>query len=342
MRVIEIPQYSNWYDKLKYGLALSLLLHIMFLFIILKTEQHAPKTESFIEVSIVPEELKKEDSNQLLTNQIVEQPQAQDSPENKQTNAKLLSDKDSYTEKEQIKRGDRPDAAPVKSNKANEKPIEKQNKQQPKEEQKTKTSSEQPADKISTLRLDDQTLFEKFAAPKSSKSLTTNESSYQAFSRPAGSGAAFIGMSGTSDFLPNLPDGDITLLNTKADKFAVFVRRVASLVFSHMRSTGWETLQSSDIEKIEDYCTVHAVLDKSGKLIKISIEGSSGSRRFDETLSVAVKSGAHDPNPPAAAAAEDGNYHFIFKSKSWSKIGHAPKTGAPYERRWLLLSTGLL
>src|SRR5690606_20546577 len=70
---------------------------------------------------------------------------------------------------------------------------------------------------------------------------------YKAFSRPAGSGARFIGASGAPDHLPSLPDGDITLLNTKANQFAVFVRRVATQVFGELRLTGWESLLASDI-----------------------------------------------------------------------------------------------
>ena len=53
-----------------------------------------------------------------------------------------------------------------------------------------------------------------------------------------GTGAKFFGNSGSTDYLPNLPDGDITLLNTKADHFAVFVRRVAARVFAALRSSG--------------------------------------------------------------------------------------------------------
>ena len=39
------------------------------------------------------------------------------------------------------------------------------------------------------------------------------------------------GPRGSADYLPNVRQGDITLLNTKADRFAPFVRRVGMRVF---------------------------------------------------------------------------------------------------------------
>jgi hypothetical protein len=339
MRVIEFPADNIWEKRLKSGLVLSLLLHVLFVYFVVKTNPPKHPVESFLDVSIIPDTPKNTEPKIDKINQMVEPPQNEESPVDKDIDTNLLSDKNFSTEKEQIKHGDRPDAAPVVSKMS--KPVQEKQPQQKKEE--SAQPKDVPNQKITTLRLDSGTLYEKFSNPKTAKpSQSSPTSSYQAFSRPEGSGAAFIGLSGTSDFLPNLPDGDITLLNAKADKFAVFVRRVASLVFSHMRSTGWERLSASDIGRIEDFSTVHAVLNSNGTLMKITLESASGSKIFDETLSLAVKSGAHDPNPPEAAKADDGNFHFIFKSKSWSRVGIAPKTGAAFERRWLLLATGLL
>ncbi|RMG43853.1 MAG: energy transducer TonB, partial [Candidatus Dadabacteria bacterium] len=167
------------------------------------------------------------------------------------------------------------------------------------------------------------------------------ESYSGAFSRPSGSGARFLGLSGSPDYLPSLPDGDLTLLNTKASRFAVFVRRVATQVFSELRQSGWERLSAGDIMSMQGFSTVRAVISKDGKLLRIEPLESSGSSRFDSVLFEAAKRGAADPHPPAAAAASDGNIHFIFKARSWVRIYSDPRTGARNERRWLLLATGL-
>lgn len=170
---------------------------------------------------------------------------------------------------------------------------------------------------------------------------TAQPANYRAFSRPSGSGAAFIGLRGSTDYLPNLPDGDLTLLNTKADRFAVFVRRVASQVFGQLRSSGWEQLRPQDIHSMTDFTEVRASLSLTGELLSVRIVSTSGSSRFDEVVLSSAKRGVSDPNPPAEAAAADGTIKFIFRARSWSRYAGSPRTGAPMERRWLLLATGL-
>ena len=350
MRVIESQPDNIMDSTIKLGLIVSFLIHLIFAILMSRHYKVAEPQQQLFDVSIVPE------PQQMISDpqsQIIENPQ-NENPSETPVDSKLSADENFQTEKEQIKRGDRIEAAPViaksqpAKNASPAKPQQQQKKQeqaQPEPKKPTQEIQKQTSDvpgKLGDLRLDQQTLMDKFSNSKPAKpSQNEPPASYQAFSRPAGSGAAFIGLNGSSDFLPNLPDGDITLLNAKADKFAVFVRRVASAVFSHIRSTGWETMRAGDLNNISDYCTIHAVLNEKGDLIKITIEGPSGSPRFDETIKIAVKSGANDPNPPKAAMAEDGKFHFIFKSKSWAATGHA-KTGAPFERRWLLLATGLL
>jgi len=143
---------------------------------------------------------------------------------------------------------------------------------------------------------------------------------------------------GTPDYLPNIPDGDITLLNVKADQFAVFVRRVANQVFGAIRKRNWQELSFSEAQSIYHFVTVEAVMSADGKLISVKQLDSSGSIKFDEILLSAARSGAWDQNPPKGALASDGNIHFIFKSRTWAR-----RTGdARFEQRWLLLGTGLL
>lgn len=201
------------------------------------------------------------------------------------------------------------------------------------------------------LTLDQKTLLKDFAAPDrqaSDQRLATRATaralppgSYEAFSRPLGSGARFLGKSGSADHLPHLPDGDITLLNAKADQFAVFVRRVAIQVFSQIRQAGWESLRYPDVQQIKGFSTVRAVLSADGKLMTVRLEGPSGSSRFDTILIGAARAGSADPHPPPGAVAADGNIHFIFKAKTWSRITPGGRNSAGGERRWLMLATGL-
>ncbi|MDC0358749.1 hypothetical protein OAO01_08035 [Oligoflexia bacterium] len=287
-------------------------------------------------------------------------------------NTNLLSDKDFAAEKEQLRRGAGADAGPVlgRAGATTSQPAQKhvapapqQELQQapPKEEIKPEPPSQkEPSRKETTpkrglkhLALDKKTLLKKFgdAPPKPPHKKTTQSGkqnltpTYGAvakpFSRPSGSGARFLGAQGTADYLPHLPDGDITLLNAKANQFAVFVRRVATQVFSQLRLVGWSALKAQDIVGISDFSTVRAVLSVKGELLRVVLEGPSGSQRFDGVVLEAAKSGAKDPHPPPAAVASDGNIHFIFQAKSWTRIAPSGRHGAISERRWLLLATGL-
>ena len=269
----------------------------------------------------------------------------------------MLSERDSTAVREQIKRGEGPDAGvPGK--------IESEKAVQPKAQQDTKdlTLKDEPMTlsqkdlKRAPLRLDEDTLADKFSeSPKPSLDErvrravagqdpdgdTGNLRGYEPFSRPFGTGARFLGRKGSADYLPHLPDGDITLLNTKANRFAVFVRRVALQVFSQLRTSGWDFLRAPDVQAISRDSTVLAVLSPAGKLLKVSLEDASGSSRFDQVLVESVRRGAEDPHPPPEAAADDGNIHFIFKARSWVQFAGDPRSGAPIERRWLVLATGL-
>ncbi len=294
-------------------------------------------------------------------------------------NAKFLSDKNIITEHEQIKRGDGLDAGlpgigqgatqqPQPLAMQMDKPATKVSSQQPKLDSRPKqpagTKQKQPSasetepseNKLKYLSLDPNTIQEKFSPSEPSKTdsklspdiisgqpldTPTKLSSYRPFSRPFGTGARFLGKSGNSDYLPDLPDGDITLLNAKADQFAVFVRRVATRVFGELRSSGWERLGPQDIASITTDCTVIAKISPKGDLLSLRIDDSSGSGRFDRVLYDSVRKAAHDPNPPSAAARPDGNIYFIFKAKSWVDFMGGGRNGAPVERRWLLLATGL-
>lgn len=147
------------------------------------------------------------------------------------------------------------------------------------------------------------------------------------------------GRDGSADLLPQIPDGEMTMLNAKAERFAVFVRRVAQQVFGLLRVSNWSQLSSSEIRQIGEYTKIHAVMSPEGKFIKLWLENSSGSVRFDKVVTGSIERGLDDQNPPPSARSEDGNYHFVFISKTWTRPAMTERAG---EQRWILLGTGLL
>jgi hypothetical protein len=147
------------------------------------------------------------------------------------------------------------------------------------------------------------------------------------------------GLGGTRDFLPAVRDGDVTMLNTKADQFAPFVRRVAVRVFQNFvmlvrrsRDTGREST--------EEFATVEAVMDKTGRVLSIETRRRSGSVAFatDRNLQSACRDGFFDRNPPSGAEASDGNIHFVFDARIT-----VVQDGAGHRvPNWVMMGAGLL
>ena len=122
------------------------------------------------------------------------------------------------------------------------------------------------------------------------------------------------GPSGTPDHLPDVRRGNMTFLNTKAHRFAPFVRRVAQRVFQHLVITQRRNLKLDDVIAARDWVTIEAKLSIDGDLVGLVLRGRSGSYSIDESLMNACEEGAWDQNPPPEAQAEDGLIHFIFRS----------------------------
>ena len=326
------------------GLSISLIIHALLLGVILTSRTHYPAPVAVMDVTIEPPS-----ALHSRTKEIVSPPAERAIKPHEDTNK--LSDLDSLAVKEQVQRGDNGGlpGAPSQSQQQEHKQAQEQQrpaKQAPIDKQPEHTSND--GHPLKNLKLDDATLAMKFGSQPSkatkqssnaAPAATLNE--YQAFSRPPGSGAAFLGNAGINDHLPNLPDGDITLLNAKANTYASFVRRVAVQVFTQLRSQGWEKLSQQQIQQLSDFTTIEAVLSRQGKLLSVRILSSSGSTHFDSVVNLSVSAGVRDPNPPPGAEAQDGAIHFIFKARSWSQMGFNRRSGASLEQRWLLLATGL-
>ena len=104
-------------------------------------------------------------------------------------------------------------------------------------------------------------------------------------------------------------------MNTKAHRFAPFVRRVAQRVFQHLVISQRRNLQLDDVIAARDWVTIEAKLTVDGELTGLVLRSRSGSYSIDESLLNACQQGAWDQNPPSEAQAEDGFIHFIFRSE---------------------------
>lgn len=122
---------------------------------------------------------------------------------------------------------------------------------------------------------------------------------------------------GSLDFLPAIRDGDITLLNTKAEQFAPFVRRVAVRVFENFWILLRRSVSSGQVESVEEFATIEAVMDKQGQLLEITARDRSARAALatDRNLEAACREGFFDRNPPHGAEASDGKIHFVFDAR---------------------------
>jgi len=140
-------------------------------------------------------------------------------------------------------------------------------------------------------------------------------------SAPPPAPGLFGGMRGTFDALPDVAQGNLTMLNTKADRFAPFVRRVGTRVFQNLLIYQRQNLEASDILAANDIVTARVLLDRSGKLKSLEVEDHSGSMAVDQTLIDALRQAAFDDNPPPSAANGNGEYEFVFQAQLIAGVG---------------------
>lgn len=247
----------------------------------------------------------------------------------------LLANKNTAALTPQIKRGVAPSTPPSVTKPPVKKKVQKKKPEQRKPE-KTKAQAK-PIPRRVKLKLNSfdinslgsfQPEAKEFRKPVAKAQ--SSESSYKPFTKNYNVGVP--------DVLKTIRDGEITLLNAKASKYAVFVRRVALKVFSELRHTSWSGLSFSSAQKLRKFSMVEAKMSPKGELLSVRMIDSSGVDSFDSLLVQSSKTGAWDQNPPKGAQAKDGNIYFVFKAKTWA----ARQGNNGGERRWLLLSTGLL
>ncbi len=147
------------------------------------------------------------------------------------------------------------------------------------------------------------------------------------------------GRGGTMDFLPNVRDGDVTMLNTKADQFAPFVRRVAVRVFQDFVILVRRSYDRGG-QAAEESAVIEAVMDKKGQLLAINTKQRSGSSAFstDRNLEAACREGFFDRNPPSGAEADDGKIHFVFDARLTLTFDASGRRVPA----WVMMGAGLL
>lgn len=160
-------------------------------------------------------------------------------------------------------------------------------------------------------------------------------------SAPPPAPGLFGGMRGSFDNLPDVAQGNLTMLNTKADRFAPFVRRVGTRVFQNLLIFQRQNLEASDIIAATDIVTARVTLDASGKLKNLEVDDHSGSMAVDQTLIDALRQAAFDDNPPKAAANANGEYEFVFQAQLLAGVGPGPR-GAELRTVESRLRIGLL
>ena len=144
-------------------------------------------------------------------------------------------------------------------------------------------------------------------------------------SAPPPAPGLFGGVRGSFDYLPDVSQGNLTMLNTKADRFAPFVRRVGTRVFQNLLIFQRQNLEASDIIAANDLVTVRVTLDAAGKLKTFEVDDHSGSMAVDQTLIDAIKQAAFDDNPPKAAANDKGEFEFVFEAQLLAGVGPGPR-----------------
>jgi len=159
-----------------------------------------------------------------------------------------------------------------------------------------------------------------------------------------GSGVAFSHRPGISDYLPQIREGDITLLNTKAERFAPFVRRVAARVFQHLSIRLRQAATRGVAGSGRDFAIVEAVMSKQGRLVSARLverQVQSGLGADRELLNVTRPETFFDSNPPDGAEAADGNIHFVLLIDLQVQGSVDPRSGRPFTGYYGMAGVGL-
>jgi hypothetical protein len=161
----------------------------------------------------------------------------------------------------------------------------------------------------------------------------------------AASGRGISSRPGITDYLPTIQEGDITLLNTKADLFAPFVRRVGARVFQHLEMRLRQASRRGASGRGREFAQIEAVMSQEGRLLDARVikrHSDTSLAAYRELLAVTRPEIFFDANPPPGAEASDGNIHFILQVELSVDVAVNRRTAAPSTAYYGVISVGLI
>ncbi len=256
---------------------------------------------------------------------------------------RLKSDRDNTVEKQQVKRGEPKPGESAPEVKPVAKPQPKKPPAPPQPVRNNAPPAREPRTQLAKLPSLDRLLPNAVRLAQEGYGQPPEVVPDVAEQRPqrqltGGNDGLFVpaGPVGSLDYLPDVREGDITLLNTKAEVFAPFVRRVALRVFQNFWISLKKDLAGAPLSA-EEQIEAEAVMDPRGEMIGFTITRRSSriSLASDRRLQQACNVGFFDRNPPPGARFEDGNIHFVFATEI--QAAGTPQGGA----YWVQLAAGL-
>jgi hypothetical protein len=121
--------------------------------------------------------------------------------------------------------------------------------------------------------------------------------------------------SGSLDYLPGVRESDLTLLNTKAERFAPFVRRVAIRVFQHLEIALKQAFGGGAVGSGREYAIVEALMSKDGQMLSVRLverQSDTSLAAYRVLLDATRPETFFDANPPPGAEGNDGKIHFVM------------------------------
>jgi len=156
-------------------------------------------------------------------------------------------------------------------------------------------------------------------------------------------GQVFSGRPGTRDFLPRVAEGNITMLNTKADLFAPFVRRVAGRVFENLDLALRSFRSARGTGNGRTVALVEAVMDRQGRFVRVELREQQGLNSVSRLLLDSAQPDTFfDANPPSGAEANDGLIHFQLMIDLTVNNAVDPRTGRNYNSYYGIAGVGLM
>lgn len=348
----------------------SLVLHLLFLVMTwgIGARGSSPASLPFDVELLKPEEAKQRlarlpraEVEQASPNEAPPLPRSQivsppESPEGIPDHARLLSDRNSRAEEETVKRGEpappaeppRAEAkrAPASRSPEHAAPAEGDEGRRASQRKLAAGAASPPLPGLSGLLPKPSDLihdpsFGKGSSGTGNEAEGPGERDYAAVPRP--DLWADPGERGVPDYLPDVQAGRFTLLNTKADLFAPFVRRVGLRVFQAFSMDFKRQIFAGHVPQGKEQVQVEAVMGRDGRRLEVWLRHRSGNLATDRVLLATLSDQIFfDKNPPLKAVADDGRIHFVFELQASVVYGRDDPSGPIQPGAQWIFGAGLL